>query len=175
MLKDAPRIDKLNKPLEIIPVKLKTKYNINPQLTQIEDDTRRMFGEIDRNTVSSNANLARKQASMLAGQRGKNELYGTKENIETDLYNKDALNRQGIRVKNVENLMDYNRNDLTRRLYNTRYSYENKLNRISNINNMFSGISSGIQDLLARIESRRSLDRTLAAIKASRPNAPIHI
>lgn len=171
-LAEVPLVGKTAAPASIPAAKLKTRYNINPQLSQIEDDTRRMFDEISRNTASSNVALARKQASMLAGQRAKNELYGTKENIEAELYNKDALNRQQVAAQNVANYQEYLNNDMRRKMFNAQLEYENKLAKASNVNNMFTGIVSGVQDLINKLEQRRALDKTLTAIKFRNPNAP---
>lgn len=171
-LTEVPLVGQTAASASIPAAKLKTRYNINPQLSQIEDDTRRMFDEISHNTASSNVALARKQASMLAGQRAKNELYGTKENVETELYNKDALNRQQVAAQNVANYQEYLNNDMRRKMFNAQLEYENKLAKASNVNNMFSGIVSGVQDLINKLEQRRALDKTLAAIKFRNPNAP---
>lgn len=88
--------------------KLKTRYNANPQLSKIEDDTRRIMGEIGRNTSNSRVALARKQRAALQGQQAKNEVYGRKENIETELINKDKLNQQEVTARNLARYDQYN-------------------------------------------------------------------
>lgn len=101
-LKDIPA------PILIAAAKLKTRYNANPQLSKIEDDTRRIMGEIGRNTSNSRVALARKQRAALQGQQAKNEVYGRKENIETELINKDKLNQQEVTARNLARYDQYN-------------------------------------------------------------------
>lgn len=101
-LKDIPA------PILMAAAKLKTRYNANPQLSKIEDETRRIMGEIDRNTSNSRVALARKQLAALQGQQAKNEVYGRKENIETELINKDKLNQQEVTARNLSRYDQYN-------------------------------------------------------------------
>lgn len=101
-LKDIPA------PILMAAAKLKTSYNANPQLSKIEDETRRIMGEIDRNTSNSRVALARKQRAALQGQQAKNEVYGRKENIETELINKDKLNQQEVTARNLARYDQYN-------------------------------------------------------------------
>lgn len=101
-LKDIPA------PILMAAAKLKTRYNANPQLSKIEDETRRIIGEIDRNTSNSRVALARKQRAALQGQQAKNEVYGRKENIETELINKDKLNQQEVTARNLSRYDQYN-------------------------------------------------------------------
>lgn len=101
-LKDIPA------PILMAAAKLKTRYNANPQLSKIEDDTRRIIGEIGRNTSNSRVALARKQRAALQGQQAKNEVYGRKENIETELINKDKLNQQEVTARNLARYDQYN-------------------------------------------------------------------
>lgn len=101
-LKDIPA------PILMAAAKLKTRYNANPQLSKIEDETRRIMGEIDRNTSNSRVALARKQRAALQSQQAKNEVYGRKENIETELINKDKLNQQEVTARNLSRYDQYN-------------------------------------------------------------------
>lgn len=101
-LKDIPAL------ILMAAAKLKTRYNANPQLSKIEDDTRRIMGEIGRNTSNSRVALARKQRAALQGQQAKNEVYGRKENIETELINKDKLNQQEVTARNLARYDQYN-------------------------------------------------------------------
>lgn len=101
-LKDIPA------PILMAAAKLKTRYNANPQLSKIEDDIRRIMGEIGRNTSNSRVALARKQRAALQGQQAKNEVYGRKENIETELINKDKLNQQEVTARNLARYDQYN-------------------------------------------------------------------
>lgn len=101
-LKDIPE------PILMAAVKLKTRYNANPQLAKIEDETRRTMRDIDRNTSNSRVGLARKQLAALRGQEAKNQVYAQKENIETELINKDKLNQQEVTARNLARYDQYN-------------------------------------------------------------------
>lgn len=101
-LKDIPE------PILMAAAKLKTRYNANPQLAKIEDETRRTMRDIDRNTSNSRVGLARKQLAALRGQEAKNQVYAKKENIETELINKDKLNQQEVTARNLARYDQYN-------------------------------------------------------------------
>jgi hypothetical protein len=101
-LKDIPE------PILMATAKLKTRYNANPQLAKIEDETRRAMRDIDRNTSNSRVGLARKQLAALRGQEAKNQVYAQKENIETELINKDKLNQQEVTARNLARYDQYN-------------------------------------------------------------------
>lgn len=101
-LKDIPA------PILMAAAKLKTRYNANPQLSKIEDETRRTMRDIDRNTSNSRVGLARKQLAALRGQEAKNQVYAQKENIETELINKDKLNQQEVTARNLVRYDQYN-------------------------------------------------------------------
>ena len=105
-LKDNGESD-IKAPAAVAAAKLKTRYNANPQLSKIEDETRRRMIDIDRNTSDSRVALARKQRATIESQNAKNQVYGQKENIETDLINKDKLNAQEIAKFNVGNYNNY--------------------------------------------------------------------
>lgn len=94
-------LKELEKPATVTAAKLKTRYNINPQLAEIEDTLRRNINEIDRNTADSRVALARKQRASISSQQAKNQLEGQKENIETELINRDRLNQQQVALQNV--------------------------------------------------------------------------
>ena len=101
-LKDIPE------PILMAAAKLKTRYNANPQLAKIEDETRRAMRDIDRNTSNSRVGIARKQLAALRGQEAKNQVYAQKENIETELINKDKLNQQEVTARNLARYDQYN-------------------------------------------------------------------
>lgn len=101
-LKDIPE------PILMAAAKLKTRYNANPQLAKIEDEIRRTMRDIDRNTSNSRVGLARKQLAALRGQEAKNQVYAQKENIETELINKDKLNQQEVTARNLARYDQYN-------------------------------------------------------------------
>lgn len=143
--------------------KLKTKYNINPQLDRIREDKFEAYRDIDSNTASSRVSLARKQRVRNAAGQAANELYGNKENIETNLINQDRRNQQSVRQFNAQQYNQY---------IDRKTAFDNGVReaKITNINNLFSGINAGIQDMISRYENRKALNNTIGAMRASAPN-----
>lgn len=144
--------------------KLKTKYNINPQLNRIREDKFEAYRDIDSNTASSRVSLARKQRVRNAAGQAANELYGNKENIETNLINQDRRNQQSVRQFNAQQYNQY---------IDRKTAFDNGIReaKVTNINNLFSGINAGIQDMISRYENRKALNNTIGAMRASAPNA----
>lgn len=143
--------------------KLKTKYNINPQLDRIRENKFEAYRDIDSNTASSRVSLARKQRIRNAAGQAANELYGNKENIETNLINQDRHNQQSVRQFNAQQYNQY---------IDRKAAFDNGIReaKVTNINNLFSGINAGIQDMISRYENRKALNNTIGAMRASAPN-----
>lgn len=143
--------------------KLKTKYNINPQLDRIRENKFEAYRDIDSNTASSRVSLARKQRVRNAAGQAANELYGNKENIETNLINQDRRNQQSVRQFNAQQYNQY---------IDRKTAFDNGIReaKVTNINNLFSGINAGIQDMISRYENRKALNNTISAMRASAPN-----
>lgn len=143
--------------------KLKTKYNINPQLDRIREDKFEAYRDIDSNTASSRVSLARKQRVRNAAGQAANQLYGEKENIETNLINQDRRNQQSVRQFNAQQYNQY---------IDRKTAFDNGIReaKVTNINNLFSGINAGIQDMISRYENRKALNNTISAMRASAPN-----
>ena len=143
--------------------KLKTKYNINPQLDRIREDKFEAYRDIDSNTASSRVSLARKQRVRNAAGQAANELYGNRENIETNLINQDRRNQQSVRQFNAQQYNQY---------IDRKAAFDNGIReaKVTNINNLFSGINAGIQDMISRYENRKALNNTIGAMRASAPN-----
>jgi hypothetical protein len=143
--------------------KLKTKYNINPQLDRIREDKFEAYRDIDSNTASSRVGLARKQRVRNVAGQAVNQLYGEKENIETNLINQDRRNQQSVRQFNAQQYNQY---------IDRKTAFDNGIReaKLTNVNNLFSGINAGIQDMISRYENRKALNNTIGAMRASAPN-----
>lgn len=152
-----------SQPTLISASKLKTKYNINPQLDRIREDKFEAYRDIDSNTASSRVSLARKQRVRNTAGQVANELYGNKENIETNLINQDRRNQQSVRQFNAQQYNQY---------IDRKAAFDNGIReaKVTNINNLFSGINAGIQDMISRYENRKALNNTIGAMRASAPN-----
>mgnify|MGYP001147018930 CR=1 FL=1 len=152
-----------SEPMYEIPAAMKTHFNIRPQISEINENTRRSMDDVTANTSSSRVALQRKQRLRNAGQYAKNNLYGQKENIETQLINQDRLNRQRVGSRNIAAYNDWQ---------NRSAQFRNAIReqKASSLNNMFSGINAGLQDMLSRIENRRNYNNTLGIYDATHPN-----
>lgn len=138
---------------------LKTTYNINPQLSEIDKNENRNSAEIDNNTISSVASLARKQRLGIDSLGQRNSLLGQKENIETELQNNNIMNRQQVDANNTAMLNDYN--NRVAETDNNRIALKTNA-----INGMLSGVAGAGRDLQARMDARKEKNDTLRAIVA---------
>lgn len=152
-----------SEPMYEIPAAMKTHFNIRPQISEINENTRRSMDDVTANTSSSRVALQRKQRLRNTGQYAKNNLYGQKENIETQLINQDRLNRQRVESRNTAAYNDW-------RNRTTQFRNAIREQKASSLNNMFSGINAGLQDMLSRIENRRNYNNTLGIYDATHPN-----
>lgn len=149
-------------------VKLKTHININPQLDRMRESLANYERTINDNTTSSNVALARRNQARLANTMQANELYGNRENAETQLINQDRTNQQNVAN---ENIADYNKwleglNAFRNSIIDKKS--ENNISLVENIN-------SGIQDLINRREKRRSDNQTIAAMTLANPDLPVEM
>lgn len=152
--------------------KLKTKININPQLTNMRESLAAYERSVDENTSSSQVALSRKQRARAANLLNTNILYANKENQETELINRDRLNQQSIANENVatynnylDRLMDYENKKTEIENKKLELSAENKIATIENINN-------SIQNLLTNRQKRKSEKQNIAAMSFANPNLP---
>lgn len=152
-----------NQPISAPAAKLKTNININPQLDKMRETIAEYERNVDNNTLSSRVALDRKQKARLAGILQTNELYGEKENKETELINTDKLNQQAVAAENIKAYNDWNDRVTT---------FENEVldKHSENIVNSLGTINQGVQDTISRIEQRDSERQTRLAMLAAYPN-----
>lgn len=148
--------------------KLKTRYNINPQLANIRESTKAFERNVDSNTSSSQAALSRKRTARLQALNNANTLYGQKENIETQLINQDRMNQQQVANANVDaynqylsGLADFNNNKT--------------LMRSNNWNTLINNLNSGVQDTISKVLQRRRDNQTISAMALANPNLPAEL
>lgn len=143
--------------------KLKTRININPQLDKMRESLAAYERDVDTNTASSRVALARKQRARLANMLQTNELFGNKENIETELINKDRLNQQTVTDANIR---DYNTWSEKKAAFENAVREKKAENDVSLINIL----NAGVQDVIGRREKRKSERQTRLAMAAANPN-----
>lgn len=150
-------------PVNLIPSKLKTNININPQLDAIRDQQQAYERQIDANTASSRVALGRKQLGRLNTIKLLNNIYANKENTETELINKDRLNQQAVANQNITN-------------YNTwkekKNAFENAIieKQSENTIGLINSINAGVQNAIGNFEKRLAAENNIRAIAAVNPN-----
>lgn len=155
-------------PLPIQARKLKTRFNINPQLDKIREYLKATNRDIDANTASSRVALARKGIARTNALLQTNNLYATKENAETQLLNQDNMNQQNIAARNVE---------MYNRWREGKSNFDNMLleKRAENTSDLIRGLTTTVQDIIGGVEQRRNINNTLSTMAAANPNVTAEI
>lgn len=155
-------------PLPIQAKKLKTRFNINPQLDKIREYLKATNRDIDANTASSRVALARKGIARTNALLQTNNLYATKENAETQLLNQDNMNQQNVAARNVE---------MYNRWREGKSNFDNMLleKHAENTSDLIRGLTTTVQDTIGGIEQRKNINNTLSTIAATNPNVTAEI
>ena len=162
--KKALKKMKYNKaPVNLIPSKLKTSININPQLDTIRDQQQAYERQIDANTASSRVALGRKQLGRLNTIKLLNNIYANKENIETELINKDRLNQQAVANQNITNYNIWKEK---------KNAFENAIieKQSENTIGLINSINAGVQNAIGNFEKRLAAENNIRAIAAANSN-----
>lgn len=146
--------------------KLKTTVNINPQLDTVDRGVQSAVRDSNENTASSNVAASRNMAAALYGVASKNQLYGNKENAETELINKDKLNQQEVARANAESYNNYTNN-----VINFRNTVADK--RAENFNGLLNTLNSGVQDAITKREQRTNFRNSVKASLVSNPDSAL--
>lgn len=155
-------------PIPIQAKKLKTRFNINPQLDKIREYLKATNRDIDANTASSRVALARKGIARTNALLQTNNLYATKENAETQLLNQDNMNQQNVAARNVK---------MYNRWREGKSNFDNMLleKRAENTSDLIRGLTTTVQDIIGGVEQRRNINNTLSTIAATNPNVTAEI
>lgn len=155
-------------PLPIQARKLKTRFNINPQLDKIREYLKATNRDIDANTASSRVALARKGIARTNALLQTNNLYATKENAETQLLNQDNMNQQNVAARNVE---------MYNRWREGKSNFDNMLleKHAENTSDLIRGLTTTVQNIIGGIEQRKNINNTLSTIAAANPNVTAEI
>lgn len=155
-------------PLPIQAKKLKTRFNINPQLDKIREYLKATNRDIDTNTASSRVALARKGIARTNALLQTNNLYATKENAETQLLNQDNMNQQNVAARNVE---------MYNRWREGKSNFDNMLleKHAENTSDLIRGLTTTVQDIIGGVEQRKNINNTLSTIAATSPNVTAEI
>lgn len=150
-------------PVRTTAAKLKTNYNINPQLDTLRENLYNVYQDINNSTNSSQLALARRQRYAFNNTLAANSLYGNKENQQAQLINQDRLNQQQNSANNIAAYNQWNQN---------KAAFDNNIieKRAENSVGILQNINAGVQDVLARREQRQHDNNTIKAMIAANPN-----
>ena len=153
-------------PQLVAPAKLKTSININPQLSDVREFELRQNKLVEGNTASSVASVARQQRVSNNALSQRSRLRGEKENLETQLQNQDAMNRQQVASANAQQVNEANR-------FNSISSTQTANDKIqataNNRTNIIEGLTSGVRDYQLGMDKRRSEENATAAMMSANP------
>ena len=153
-------------PQLVTPAKLKTNININPELSENRENELRINRLIRGNTGSSAAALARIQSNSYRSLSERNKLRSHKENVETQLYNQDAMNRQQVASANAQQVNEANRfNSIS----STQTANDKVQAAANNRTQMIEGVTSAVRDYQLGVDKRRSEENAIAAMMSANP------
>lgn len=153
-------------PQLIAPAKLKTSVNINPQLSDVREFELRQNKLVEGNTASSVASVARQQRISNNALSQRSRLRGEKENLETQLQNQDAMNRQQVASANAQQVNEANRFNAISKVQTTNDKIQANANNRTNI---IEGLTSGVRDYQLGVDKRRSEENAIAAMMSANP------
>lgn len=153
-------------PQLIAPAKLKTSVNINPQLSDVRESELSQNRLVEGNTASSVASVARQQRISNNALSQRSRLRGEKENLETQLQNQDAINRQQVASSNAQQINEANR-------FNSISATQTANDKIqataNNRTQMIEGLTSAVRDYQLGVDKRRSEENATAAMMSANP------
>lgn len=153
-------------PQLVTPAKLKTNININPELSENRENELRINRLIRGNTGSSAAALARIQSNSYRSLSERNKLRSHKENLETQLQNQDAMNRQQVASANAQQVNEANR-------FNSLSTIQTANDKVqataNNRTQMIEGVTSAVRDYQLGVDKKRSEENAIAAMMSANP------
>lgn len=153
-------------PQLVAPAKLKTSININPQLSDVRESELRQNKLVEGNTASSVASVARQQRISNNALSQRSRLRGEKENLETQLQNQDAMNRQQVASANAQQVNEANRFNAISKVQTANDKIQANANNRTNI---IEGLTSGVRDYQLGVDKRRSEENAIAAMMSANP------
>lgn len=151
-------------PQLIAPAKLKTSVNINPQLSDVRESELSQNRLVEGNTASSVASVARQQRISNNALSQRSRLRGEKENLETQLQNQDAMNRQQVASANAQQVNEANRFNAISKVQTANDKIQANANNRTNI---IEGLTSGVRDYQLGVDKRRSEENAIAAMMSA--------
>lgn len=149
-------------PQLVAPAQLKTTVNVNPQLSDVRESELSQRNLIEGNTASSVANVARQQRLANSSLASRSRIRGEKENLQTQLRNQDAMNRQSVSAQNAQTMNAYD-------AAVTQTNNEKVQALANNRTQMIEGLTAGVRDFQLGKDLRRRDDLAFAAELSKNP------
>lgn len=149
-------------PQLVAPAQLKTTVNVNPQLSDVRESELSQRNLIEGNTASSVANVARQQRLANSSLASRSRIRGEKENMETQLRNQDAINRQSVAAQNAQTMNAYD-------AAVTQTNNEKVQALANNRTQTIEGLTAGVRDFQLGKDLRRRDDLAFAAELSKNP------
>jgi len=137
------------------PVKLKTKININPQIARMREMQAQLADAARRTSGSSRTVYQKILANHNRLLDSAMDLYGRKENIETELINRDRLNQQQVAQANATNVMNTVNYNNESNVNNENYKRVATSNNWTNALNTIAGAWAGPNGFIDRANALR--------------------
>lgn len=144
-------------------LKLKTYYNNNAEIDEINRNVENISRDIDVNTASSSTALARKINARNNATMAKNKSWQNKFNIQDERINTERKLNSNIDGRNADRFNRWSIQDAA--INNAKYQA-----KANNLGNLMGNISGTVNDVIARIEARRNFNNNLGYIQGANPN-----
>jgi hypothetical protein len=144
-------------------LKLKTYYNNNAEIDEINRNVENISRDIDANTASSSTALARKINARNNATMAKNKSWQNKFNIQDERINTERKLNSNIDGLNADRFNRWSIQDAA--INNAKYQA-----KANNLGNLMGNISGTVNDVIARIEARRNFNNSLGYIQGANPN-----
>ena len=158
-------------PAQIKARDLKTDYDVDPMLAAIDAELAKFRDTLDTEVSSSSQRLANSRAGMADAMKSKTGVYDTKEKVETELYNQDALNKQQVDQINAQ--LKTQADQFNARLESGDVNFANQLlanegaMRSANVANSIDDINNFLTRDIANEMSKRKYGATLQNLDQS--------
>lgn len=150
-------------PTYLNPIKYKTRININPQLNEINKEANSRLQSIKDNTKSSKVALNRMRQVQSDKADKLIDIYGKKENAETELINKNIESNATI---------DRYNNALANDYINRKTEFDNKITEAKGENTqaLIQNLAGSVSNFMSSINKNNSELRNLNALSAGYEN-----
>ena len=144
-------------------LKLKTYYNNNAEIDEINRNVENISRDIDANTASSSTALARKINTRNNATMAKNKSWQNKFNIQDERINTERKLNSNIDGLNADRFNRWSIQDAA--INNAKYQA-----KANNLGNLMGNISGTVNDVIARVEARKNFNNNLGYIQGANPN-----